>query len=330
MKSVYILLAILLVFTACGSQKERVVVKEKSLPAWYFKPPSATDNIIYSVGEGINKKEAVTNALSSLLATLSVSISSKFSAKSIIKEGRVYSKDATYTNEIQSEVKKIRISNYEVVDIEKLGFKRYAVLVKLDKKRFFQSLKKELDQKFTAIESWEQRSKEKTLLEKLHYYNETIHSFDRLNDTLLVMSALDESFDNEIYFHSYETLKSKRDILLKNITFSIVSDDEAFIAPIAKALSEKKIKIKDVHNKNHFTIVIRTDIQKAKSYGFFILRTEFRFITKDYKNTTLATNTIRLNGHSSQSYNIAKQDLEKKLMRLIQEQSIAKILNLDI
>ena len=330
MKTLYIVLAVLLIFSACGPQKERIVVKEKSLPAWYFKPPSATDNIIYSVGEGINKQEAIDNALSSLLATLSVSISSKFSAKSIIKEGQVNSKDATYINETQSEVKKIRISNYEVVEIKKLGFKRYAVLVKVDKRKFFKSLKQELDQKFTAVESWEKRSAKINLLEKLHYYNEVINSFDKLFDTVLVMSVLDNRFDGKYYLNKYEALKNKRDILLKNITFSIVSDDKAFIAPIAKALAEKKIKIQNIHNKNHFTIIIKTDIQKTKSYGFFILRTEFRFVTKDYKNTIFATNTIELNGHSSQSYNIAKQDLVQKLTRLIHEQSIAKILNLDI
>ena len=328
-KIVYGVLTVLLLLTACGTAKERVVVKEKQLPAWYLKPPASDMHALYGVGEGRDKKEALSNALSSILATLSVSISSQYSAKSVIKEGHINSQDATYVNETQSEVKKIRISNYQIVQSAVLGFKKYAVLVKVDRVKFFKSLRQELDQDFTELEIWEQKKKG-TVLQKLAFYNRVANKMADLKNRLTVMSVLNDSFDPKPYLQKYETLLSRRDQLLKNITFWVVADYRALAAPIEKGLSEKKFRIKRVNNHSHFTVFIKSSMQQAKSYGFYIVRSEIRLETKDAYGTQIAANILHITGNSSQSFSIAKQDVVKKLNQLVVQKGVAKILNLNI
>ena len=323
-------MTIALFLSACGDSKHRVEVKEKTLPKWYLKPPVSNAQVMYGVGEGKDKQEALSNALSSLLATLSVSISSNYSAKTVVKEGRINSNNATYVNETHSEVKKIRISSYDVVQAQKLGFKKYAVLVKVDRAKFFRSLKKEIDQEFAIIEAWESTKKAKNALERLSFYNKEIAKLSDLQNRLIVMSVLDENFDSKPYLAKYEKLIHRKDKLVNSITFWIKSNYKPLITPLAKGLSSQKFRIKKQYNKNHFDVVIHASMQKANSYGFYIIRSEISIVTKDSKNNTIATNMINITGQSSQSYAIAKQDVAKKLKKRVDKEGIAKILNINI
>ena len=330
MKLLYIILSIILFVSGCANQKERVVVKEKSLPSWYMQPPASNAQEMYGVGEGKDRQEALSNALSSLLATLSVSISSKYSAKSVVREGSINSNESTYINETQSEVKKIRISSYEVLESAKLGFKRYAVLIKVDRMKFFKTLQKEIDQEFALVSAWERNRAAKNALMQLAFYDKTLQRLSDLQNRLIVMSVLNEHFQSQPYLQKYEKLRNKRDKLLRSITFWVEADYQPLRGPIEKGLSSKKFKIKNLQNAYHFTISINSNMQKANSYGFYIARAQINIATKDNRGNILATNSLNITGQSSQSYAIAKQDVAKKLNKLIAKEGIAKILNLDI
>ncbi len=330
MKLLYICLASIVLLSGCGKSNERVVVKEKRLPLWYIQPPASNAGEIYGVGDGKDKQEALSNALASLLATLSVSISSKYSAKSVVHEGRANRHNATYVNETQSEVQKIRISNYEVLQSAKLGFKKYAVLIKVDRIKFFQTLQKEIDQEFALIASWEKNRADKNALEQLLFYKRALQNLSDLQNRLLVMSVLNERFQSQKYLQRYGKLQNKKDKLLQSITFWITSDYRPLSGVIEKGLSSKKLKIKNLHNAYHFTIYLKSNMQRAISYGFYIARSQINISVKDNSGNILATNVLNIAGQSSQSYTIAKQDVAKKLSRQIDKEGIAKILNLNI
>ena len=172
MRIVWIVVALVLSmnFVGCGSAK-RVVVEEKVLPAWYEHPPRSTSSELYAVGEEKSKREAIDSALALLASTLSVSIASDFSAKTVVKEGRINSSDATYVNKTQSEVKKIRITNYQLLNAAQLGYKRVAVLIKVDKKMLFRGLKNELDEQFAVIASRQKNIQKQNALKQLGFYD---------------------------------------------------------------------------------------------------------------------------------------------------------------
>ena len=78
----------LLFFSGCGSQKRAVVAQKKEIPAWYQHPPKSSMSELYAVGSGRDKQAAITDALTQMVSTLSVSVSSKFSAKTVVKEAQ--------------------------------------------------------------------------------------------------------------------------------------------------------------------------------------------------------------------------------------------------
>lgn len=214
MKLLLTLFTILLLFLGCSSDKKMVVAEKKELPSWVNNPPSSSNGFLYAVGEGQNKEEAVANALSYMVSTLSVSISSQFHSKSVVKEGYNSSNQATYTNEVQSDVKRIRISNYELVDAQNMGYKKELVLIKSNKKELFESLSHEIEQNFILIEQKKNTLASSNAIKKLLFYKETQESLASLADTLLVMNSLEKNFTGENYLSHAQRLDKEYETLL--------------------------------------------------------------------------------------------------------------------
>jgi hypothetical protein len=327
MKNIVVLILTLVLFSACGSQK-RVVVVEKKAPTWYDNPPMSDANTFYEVGQGYTKKEAIDNALSMMISTLSVSIESKYHSKSVENQGSVENYQKTVSNEINSEVKKIRISNYEVVKAEEFGFKDYRVLVKSDKRKIFDSLKKEMDQKFSLIDKRSKSIKKQNAIKQIRFYKEAKDSIADIPDTVIVLNSLHSKFSGEKYLDKYQQVNDKYQNLLNSISFSIKTNSEArnLKDVIRDGLSKKKFQIKDAKGPSHFTVTINSKIDKAKAYGFDLARSAIVIKVKDYKGSVIGSNKLNIIGQSTQGYAIAKENVAIKLQAKIEKEGIEKIL----
>jgi len=319
-------------FTGCGSTKQ-IEVERKPLPAWYVAPPHSDNKTLYAIGEGKSKEEALVNALNNLLATLSVSVSSEYNSKSVVKEGTHKSAtvDATYENEVHAKVKEVRITNYEVLQAKKLGFKRYATLVKVDKMVLFHSLKNDVDQKFTMFESMEKNTKFHPL-KQLNVYNDFYQDIGLIENSLSVMSALNPNFNQKPYIEKIAAFKKRRLDLLGSISFAIHPKRNAknLVPPIKKGLTQKHFHIKHTRDQYHFDVYISLKTAYAHSYGFYLARGVITLVTKDYLGVTIGSNTYNITGQSSQSKEIAQQDIAKKFKELIEKEGIIKILGLPL
>ena len=333
MKAVIFFMIIMLGFgfSGCGSAK-RVEVAQKAVPKWYEHPPRSTNSELYGVGEGKSKKEAIDNALSLIASTLSVSISSSYSAKTVIKEGRVNSSDATYVNQTHRDVKKIRIINYRVLNAAQLGFKRFAVLVEVNKEELFRGLKNELDQEFATIAAKEKNIEHENALLQLAFYKRSLQNLKNMQNNLAVMKVLDEKFDTASYRNKQNLLERKYHKLLSKITFWVDADKNAkrFVTVVEAGITKQRFMLKKKKDIYGFRIYITAKIKKAEAYGFSIARSEIAFVTKDHKGEVIGSNVLHIDGQSSQGYRIAEQDLVKKLNNRVKEEGIFKILNLNI
>jgi len=331
MKISLVLILILLSFSSCGSS-QRVTVKEKSLPEWYLQPLKSNDRELYALGEGKDKKEAITKALSFLAETLSVSISSTYRAKTVVKEGSHFSKDSSYESDIKSEVKTIRISHYLVVEEKSLGFKRYAVLIKVDKNKLFLSMKKELDQEFFVLKEGEKEVKNSNALQELAFLAKQKSNFKNLENKLLVMGVLNEAFNTHTYIQKRERLKDEYNRVLHSISFEVRADSNSkgLLGVLSKGLSAKGFKISKSSDENHFIVSINAEILKTKAYGFTLARSEIKFTTKNSEGSIVGSNSINLVGQSSQGFGVAKQNLSVQLNDLMQKEGVGKLLNLPI
>jgi len=329
---VVLLFIFLLFFSACGSQKRVVVAEVKEYPLWYLKAPMNDANTLYSVGDGQTKEDAIANALTMMVSTLSVSISSEFNSKSVIKEGSNSSNQATYVNEVQSKVKQIRITNYELLNSQSMGYKQFIVLVKSDKKQLFDGLNKEIEQKFSMIQKQERSYKNLDAIKQLSFYKSAKESLKDVPNNLMVMSVLDKSFDDEIYLQKLQAIDEKYTQTLENISFSIESNNQAsnLKSPLAKAISAKKYKIKNSGGKDHFVIYVKSNIQKSHSYGFTLARSAIDITVKNSKGVVIGSNKLDIVGQSTQGYEVAKQNVAFKLDAIIKKESIEKVIGLKI
>lgn len=329
---IFLLPLILLLLSGCGAEKKVVVAKPKTLPTWYSNPPSSNTTTLYALGEGVNQKDAIANALSFMASTLSVSISSSFDAEVTVREGSRESTDSHYVSKTQSKVKEIRISSYDLLHSKSLGFKRYAVLVKSNKRKLFLSMKREIEQNFSMIREEEKRIKNANAITRLAFYREKKKSLETLPNTLIVMNVLNPEFDGDEYIRETQNISSSYQNIIQNISFSINSNSDAsnLKSPIAKGLSAKHLKLNNSNSNMHFKIHINSKIVKANSYGFTLARSEISIVTKDYKGSVVGSNAINLVGQSSQGYAIAKQNVSYRLNAKIQKEGIAKVLGLDI
>lgn len=330
--STLLLLAALFVFMGCASKEEVPLIQKKALPLWYTNPPLTTQKTLYALGEGESKEVAITNALSMMASTLSVSIESKFSSKKFVEEGTYNTHQQTTLSEIQSDVKKIRISNYEVVEAKELGFRKHIVLIASDKKRLFESLKSELEQKFALADAELGSLHLHHALEQLDIYKKVLHKLEDVPNTLVVMNVLESSFYGESFLAKIQKFKNSHAALLASISFEIEADENSknLQPSIREALGAKKVQINNGSAKTHFKIIIRSDIQRASSYGFTLARSAIEISVKDSKNSIIAGNKLNITGQSTQGYEIAKQSVAIKFGEMIQKEGIGKILGLEL
>jgi len=336
MKKLSVLTLLLFVgalFVGCGSQKRAVVVQPKELPSWYTSAPHSTDTELYALGEGVNKEEAIANALSMMASTLSVSVSSDFRAQTVVKEGHISSVDRTYESDIQSRVKEMRISHYELLNAESLGFKRYAVLVRSNKKKLYESMLQEMRQEFAILEHREKNMANASGLQRLSFYKESLRSLESLPHRIIVMSALKSGFDGAEYLGRMQHFEHEKSRILEALSFFVTTTKNAknLQSVVERGLTEQKIRIASSGiAAMHFTTQIVANIQRADAYGFTLARSEIEFVTKDNQGRVIGSNRVNIIGQSSQGFEVAKQDLALRLDELLQKEGIGYLLGLDI
>jgi len=215
-----------------------------------------------------------------------------------------------------------------VLQAEEFGFKKYRVLVQSDKKKLFESLKKELDEKLSLIEKKELSSG----LKQLALYKEQKVLLQDVPNMVTVLGVLNESFEGTKYLKKMQELDAKYEQLLSSITFSIESDGESqnLKASIQKGLSAKSMSIQESGGKNHFKIRLTSQIEQASSYGFSLARSAIQITTKDANGAIVGSNKLNITGQSTQGYAIAKESIAIKLNEMIKKEGIAKVLGLEL
>ncbi len=332
-KIIYKIIIIFSLFflSACGTQKEIDLNQKKEPPSWYENPLKTTASTLYAIGEGENRDDAIANGLSSMISTLSVSIASQFNSKTVVKEGSKNSHQSTVTNDIQSDVKKIRISNYEVQEAKRFGFRRYIVLISSNKTKLFDSLKSEIEQKFTLIEKQKEKLDNYNAIKQLVILKESKNSVKDMLDNLVVMNVIDSDFNSKEYVNRAKDVRDDYEKMLSSITFSIGSNETAknLKASISSGLSSEKLQIKNGSGKKHFHIEISSKNNQSSSHGFIIIRSAIEIKVRDFKGSIVGSNKLNIIGRSTQGLDVAKESVAIKLNEMVKKDGIGKVIGLE-
>lgn len=331
MKTLLTLLTIALFFNGCGADKKPMVTAPETLPVWYTDPPQSNEHYLYETAEGHDKKEAIANALDLMVSTLSITISSEYTSHTTARSGAIESYQQDVDNTVQTNVKAIRISNYSVVESTEQGFRRHLVLIKSDKMQLFNSLKKELDEKITLLESQESNIYTKNVIEQLRFYKQANSNFVTIEQRLNVMNVLNKHFDSTPYLQATSHYKNSYNDLRAKITFGFNTNSDAanLVGPIKAGLSVRELLVLERNDPYHLTVFIIADINNVQSMGFDLARTAITLSTQDHSGTTVGSNKLNITGQSTQGYAIAKENVAIKLNRMIEKEGIESVLGLE-
>lgn len=326
------ILLTLLSLAGCAAKKEVEVAQKKAPPSWYINPPQTTSTTLYAIGEGEDREEAVKNALNMMASTLSVSISSQFDSQKVVQEGLVNTHQSTVVSKTQSDVKKIRISSYEVVESHALGFRNHIVLIKSQKQKLFESLHSELEQKFALADSQIASLSLSHALQQLSGHRKVKDELSDVPDTLVVMNVLNSSFNGKEYIQKIDKINTSYEKLLSSITVAVISDGDSkhLEAPLREGFSSKGVRIKGGKGSTHFRVNVKSNSQKSSSYGFTLARCAIEISVQDYKGSVVASNKLNIVGQSTQGYEVAKENVAIKLDEMIKKEGIGKITGLDL
>ena len=314
-----LLTAILLLFTGCYRDLP-IEVEQKPVSSWISNPPKSNSSTLYALGEGKNRDEATANALSQLLSTLSVSVRSTYESTTKVKNVNGVE---LYTNDVEqkvsSSVKELRVPNYEIVQQEEIGFNSYAVLIKSDKKLFFQSIKDEVDNTIKLLKDDERSYRSSNILKRLAFYKQTSASVDDLVYRSVVLKVLNPEFDDSYIIKEASRFKTAYISLKSKISFSITADkDSQNLVPVVKeVLTAKGFKITEQNSGYHLHVGIRSNIVYTSAYGFDLARSAVDISIKDSSNQTVLAKKIDITGQSTQGYEVAKQNIASKLKAYI-------------
>ncbi len=321
MRLLYLVIALL--FLGCGAQKEVVVATPKPLPQWYTQPPQNSATTLYGVGEGINQKAAIDDALSGMLSVLGVKISSTFESQTVEHQGRQESFDKRVEHNIKSERATLHVSEYKVVEGVQYGYRRYIVLIQSDRKKLFEGMKSALDEQYASYNQHHNALKNSNALEQLAFELSALENFKNLDDTLLAMQTLNNTFNENYYRKRYGSIVICKEDLLANITFNVHANIQDFAAPIEKGLSAKGLHVK---RNALLSIEIKAQINQTQSYGFTLARTTFDIKTRDASGRIVASNTFNITGQSTQGFAIAKQNVAMRLEQKVASEGVERVL----
>jgi hypothetical protein len=322
----------LLFLAGCAAQKEAEIPQKKAPPSWYVNPPQTTSDTLYAIGEGEDRDEAVKNALNMMASTLSVSISSQFDSKKVVQEGLVNTHQSTVVTKTQSDVKKIRISSYEITESHNLGFRNHIVLIKSQKQKLFESLRSELEQRFALADSHIASLSLHHALNQLSGYKKVKEELKDVPDTLVVMNVLKSSYDGKEYIKKIDKINSAYEKLLSSITVAVIGDSDSkhLEAPLREGFGSNGVRISGGKGSTHFKVNVKSNSQKASSYGFTLARYAIEISVQDYKGSIVASNKLNIVGQSTQGYEVAKESVALKLDEMIKKEGIGKITGLDL
>jgi hypothetical protein len=321
-----------LTLVGCGDKKPTIEVEKKELPAWIMHQPTSDSSTLYGVGEGQDKQTAITNALNEMLSTLSISVASEYNSNTNVSN---YNGMESYVKNIEekvnTKVKELRISNYQIMQYEKIGFNKYAVLLKSDKNAIFNSLRDEIDKKLALLHAQENTYKSTNDLKQLAFYKQASFDLDDLIYKSIIMKALDTSYDDSYIIKEVAYFRNTSTALQSKISFTVYSDAESenLIPVIKDALTAKGLKVANQRNEYHLDVVISSQIVKAESSGFTLARSAIDIDLKDANNHIISTKKLNITGQSTQGYKVAEQNIAYKLNQLISKDGTKVIMDGD-
>ncbi|QFR50060.1 hypothetical protein FJR48_10125 [Sulfurimonas lithotrophica] len=299
-----ILLGFNLFFSGCGSSKPQVP-KKVDTPKWVKIQPNDTSAFTYGIGIDKTREDALKSALNDVISKLGIKVESSFTNKQIV-DG-YYSKSIS-TSDIKTDVAKIRITNYKIEKSHRISYREYAVLVKVDNKKFFNTLKQDIDQIKKDIETKLEESADSDAITRYNIKKKMSKECERLLSNSLVAYELNKSFNKNKYFNFVSDVKESYYSEANSLRFFISADKNSkdFAQVIKRQLIDNGFSVTNNKNLKAVIIKLNTTDNIASAQKIVTIKLNIK-VTDEQKN--VGSNTLvlkeRLKKSKSSIYNTA-------------------------
>ena len=327
------LLLLLTMVTACSSSSENVrpttVSKTHTLPAWYTDPDEDDKSYIYGLGQGKDRKAAISSALNDAVSTLHVSVSSSFERQTNSRDHNgVESYDSESQESIRVVTDELTLNNYEVVKHEQLSNGTEVAMVRINKHRLFQSLYDDLDSAFRMLDATLQNKSDN--LERIMIYRKYMGIIKRRMATLGVLHTLNPAFDAEAFKSRYKRVISTHNRLVENKVFKLVVNDPygMYTSTLRKGLMQDGIKLTD---SDDYDYIIRVNIEEKSEVSVrrqvitFLTTTISIGIGDNRSGKEIFYTTFQLKSESDESIEKAREGVVKQLEQKIGQNGVFNI-----
>lgn len=296
-------------------------------PKWVYSiPPTDTDMYLYGQGIGKNREDAIKKALNDMLSKLSISVESTFKSKEKV-ENRYYS--STVTSEIKASVKKIKINNYKVVKSYKISYREFAVLIEVDRRKLFNGLSLDIENKESAIRKKLLDMDSKDRITQYNIAIKMLHKTKELESLLAVMKTLNPSFNIQKHRAFIARVERIYEEVSKNLSFNIrgSAKSKVFVEKIKNFLAQKGFRLSK-NSENAVNVIVNVK-DNLVHQGIKIVVFDISVIVYD-KGVRIGGNNItikeRYNGSQSSIYRIASLHFEDD----IKDEGINKVLGITL
>jgi len=316
-KTLSILLAftfVLSTFSGCGSAKP-LPPKKVETPKWIKNPPKDTTEFTYGIGIDKTRDNALKNALNDVISKLGVKVESSFTNKQIV-DG-YYSKSIS-TSDIKADVAKIRVTNYQVEKSHRISFREYAILLKVDNKKFFNSLNQDIKQAKKHIESELEKSADSDAISRYNTKKLMSKECERLLSNSLVAYELDKNFDKNKYFNFVSDVKENYYSEANSLRFFVSGNNNSkdFIQVIKQQLIDNGFNVTNNQKPDSVKIQLQTTDNISSGQKIITIKLNIKVTDAD---KSVGSNALVLKERSKSSkssiYNSAaihlNQDIDK-------------------
>jgi len=310
------------IFIGCNTITPNKAEIIKQLPQWYEKPLQNTDQFSYAIAISTTKEEAVAKALQEIVSQLNISIKSSYKSQKNISNGQYTSETQ---NNIETEISKIKINNYEIIDFYRHKYNEYFVQVKVDKIKWLEYLKVTIKREFEEFTLVEKSAIHDNDLRKLDIFKNLYIQAKSNLSKIYIIKSLNHSFDDSYYINKITTYKEKYLETENNLSIEIVNKNKTtfFKEKLESYFTKQQIKINTSNIKVH--LIVTEKIIKNDYFDMVI----FTVTLKTYfKDTLIGNNEFEIKAHNKGDMNRIRQKASNELLDILSKKKMRGVLNI--
>jgi len=319
-------LFLVVLYSACVTPQAN---HDQTMPKWYSSPVSDTQSDWIEAGVGINKDEAIRNALSNIASKISVTVNSNFT--DILRENSGIS-ESFNESFVEVTTESIQLPGYEIQKIQESMDKVY-VLIRVSKHQFINDKINDFRIKNKAIQNMYSQMKTGHPLTAIKGKNKINKMISQAMSTAILLSRFNQSFAIDKCLKEYMTYQSKIQSILSSINIFIKSDTHSKLlaSHIKELLTAENFHVVDQlsNSDNAAIIYLEGHHKKLNIDNEYLVKITMDILVKTPSNRTLSKKQHTFTGSSLIGYETAIQNAAQAFYIKSKREGIYKTLGLN-